>query len=163
MGFLKLLENLTKRVENLTKRVEPLAQQGREQNIYGRVLTPDERADVEQIMAIQDEELRRKTLELWQSDFRSFGRVPTPGERQEFKRHKEEKKKQEEDDIRTFGRVLNYDEREKVTKELQAKKRIETLIADADLEATTTNRPKPSDPSRNPKPPQWRYPKPPRV
>ena len=155
MGFLK-------RIENLSQQIEDFNQKNQEFVSYGRELTPDERADVEQIMAIQDEELRRKTLELWQSDFRSFGRVPTPWERQEFKRHKEEKKKQEEDDIRTFGRVLNYDEREKVTKELQAKKRIETLIADADLEATTTNRPKPSDPSRNPKPPQWRYPKPPR-
>jgi len=74
-------------------------------------LTPDERADVAQIMAIQDEELRRKTLELWQSDFRSFGRVPTPEERKaknrEQQAHDEAKRRQEENDIRTFGRVLN--------------------------------------------------------
>ena len=118
------------------KRFDQMANIGTEMARYGRVLTPDERADVSQIMAIPDEELRRKTLALFDSDLLHFGRVATPAERKALKRLLEERedanKKQEDDDIRTFGRVLNDDEREQMTRELQAKKRIESLIADAE-------------------------------
>ena len=118
------------------KRFDQMAIYGEEVRKYGRALTIDERADVAQIMAIPDEELRRKTLAIFQSDIRYFGRVATPAERKALKRLLEERenanKKQEDDDIRTFGRVLNDDEREQMTRELQAKKRIESLIADAE-------------------------------
>ena len=118
------------------KRFDAMAERGEEVRKYGRSLTTDERAAREQIMAIQDEELRKKTLALFNSDLLHFGRLATPEERKALKRllqeREEANRKQEQDDIRMFGRVLDADEREKALRELQAKKRIESLIAEVE-------------------------------